>query len=369
MRALLKRRGRAVSRLLVATTIVAGTAMMAPTAAHAADTTPPTANFSLDGEGNFSGSAQDAVGVTGIEFALQDPATKTWLQADGTWKAQFRYLAVSPLDPYAPGAVRWDIELPVGCGRWGFMARARDAAGNFNVFRPFSPIEIMCDHTWPTATLITPQAITTPQTVTAVTGTASDNIGVGKVEVAIQRGDKGPWLKPDGTWTTGFAWVQATLAAPGAPSTSWSLPVTFTVAGVQHLQARVVDVYGLTTVFQPRMAFFIGAAAGTVTTPAPDGTLSDPGTISGTAADVHRVVYVDVAVRRASTNQWLKPNGTWAAGFAWNSATLSAPNTVATDWSFVLDAPAPGTYNLQVRMRDSRGDVTVIREYSTFTVV
>jgi N-acetylglucosamine-6-sulfatase len=55
----------------------------------------------------------------------------------------------------------------------------------------------------------------------ALSGTATDDVGVSRVDVAIKDRTTNRWLQPNGTWSPTFAWLSGALASPGAPTTGW----------------------------------------------------------------------------------------------------------------------------------------------------
>ena len=54
-----------------------------------------------------------------------------------------------------------------------------------------------------------------------LSGTATDDVGVTRADVAIRDRTSGRWRQPNGTWGPTIMWLRATLAAPGALSTTW----------------------------------------------------------------------------------------------------------------------------------------------------
>ena len=83
------------------------------------------------------------------------------------------------------------------------------------------------DGTAPNATIATPtneQVVTTSSV--SMTGTTTDNVAVGTVDVGIQNTATSQWLQGDGTFGPAFATRNATLDTPGATSANWSLSVT-----------------------------------------------------------------------------------------------------------------------------------------------
>ena len=55
-----------------------------------------------------------------------------------------------------------------------------------------------------------------------LSGTASDDVGVSRGDVAIRDRTSGRWLQPNGSWGPTSVWLRATLATPGARATTWT---------------------------------------------------------------------------------------------------------------------------------------------------
>lgn len=232
----------------------------------------------------------------------------------------------------------------------------------------------------PTGSLVSPApgATDVPAPV-VITGTTADNVGVSSVDVALRNSTTGYWLRPDGTWASGFAWVPATVDAPGASATTWTFTLDPAVPGTRYgFVARAADSAGNATTFQTYTTFTV-AHSGTPDTQPPSGTLTAPTPgatdvpapvlMAGTATDDVAVATVDVAIQDSTTSFWLRPDGTWASGFAWVPASLADAGTTATDWSFTLAPTAPGRrYNFMARTADSAGNRTTFQGFSNFTV-
>ena len=54
-----------------------------------------------------------------------------------------------------------------------------------------------------------------------LSGSASDDVAVTRVNVAVQDRTSGRWLRADGSWNTAFAWLAGTVDTPNASSTTW----------------------------------------------------------------------------------------------------------------------------------------------------
>ena len=101
--------------------------------------------------------------------------------------------------------------------------------------------------TRPNTSILTPAEganLDNPDGKLELTGSATDNKGVTRVQVAIQ--NKGEWWDGSrGTWTKVFTQNRATLGSPGSKSTAWrySFPVP-SVGGTFFAQAQAVDAAG-----------------------------------------------------------------------------------------------------------------------------
>ncbi len=98
----------------------------------------------------------------------------------------------------------------------------------------------------PTTAVTYPSAgadLSNPDGNITVTGTASAPDGVAAVTAQVQRdGATGPWYnQATGAFQTGQSTAEATLASPGATSTTWSLSVPVSLAGMPYqLRASAV---------------------------------------------------------------------------------------------------------------------------------
>ena len=201
-------------------------------------------------------------------------------------------------------------------------------------------------------------------TPTAVTGQAWDDRGVGRVAVALRRGDTGEWLQPRGGWGS-FAWVEADLDRPGAGRTSWRLGWTPAGVGDHLVIAQAWDDAGAPSLDLQWVPFSVertsadaGPPAVSVTSPSGGATV-DVGTlaITGTASDDAAVATVDAAVRDARTGSWLQPDGSWGS-FAWLPATLASPGARSSGWRVTAQLANAGDYGLTARVADDAGNHT-----------
>ena len=176
----------------------------------------------------LAGTATDDRGVTHAYAQVRDNSTGQWLRPDGTWGTGARRIETT-LD--APGATStgWSLTTTLDDGAYGFDVIARDAAGNWSSkpWTRFSVASTVADTTSPAVAVSGPAsgAEVVGPTVT-LTGTATDDRGVTHAYAQVRDNATGQWLRPDGTWGAGARRIEATLDAPGATSTGWSLTTT-----------------------------------------------------------------------------------------------------------------------------------------------
>jgi outer membrane protein assembly factor BamB len=219
-------------------------------------------------------------------------------------------------------------------------------------------------------------------------GTASDATSVASVLVAIKDRNENRWWNPvSGTWTTTFTQARATLASPGARTTTWtfSLPVT-PAGGVFLAQAEAVDGDGLHDPEVPTVRF----GAESLVDP-PNTTITDPekkqvfhfpvdgdpftihvvGTATDTEGDTPGVDHVLISVRNIDHGEYYcgSPGcGSAGGSSAWRSdyaalfVPVSAPGATSTTWSFSFTTyDHPHNYRIRAWAVDEDGNEEVTR--------
>ena len=144
------------------------------------------------------------------------------------------------------------------------LVESADAAGNVAVPKPtraFTVSTTGADTTPPNGIVTVPavnQAF--PHGAVVVSGSATDNIGVTKVDIAIKNRTTGQWWSGT-TWQATFKWFAvATLGTPGGTSTSWQYTWNPpTGAGSYALQVRADDAAGNIDPTQPFVNFTVAA--------------------------------------------------------------------------------------------------------------
>ena len=150
----------------------------------------------------------------------------------------------------------------------------------------------------------------------AIAGTASDDVSVAAVDIAVQDAASKAWLRPDGK-RGGFAWLPAQTSGTGTAVT-WTDEADLP-AGRYGITARATDAAGNRDTTRPWQR--VTARDGSGDTTAPDTAITEPANgatvaagpvaISGTASDDVSVAAVDYAIQDAASKAWLRPDGSW----------------------------------------------------------
>ncbi len=108
-------------------------------------------------------------------------------------------------------------------------------------YQPYTVVSTP-DTTAPASTISAPtKNQVLPNAPVSIAGTATDNVGVTAVRVAIKNIGTGLWWRGGTSWGA-FLLVDATVAAPGAASTGWTLSWTPPAgAGSYGVQSEAAD--------------------------------------------------------------------------------------------------------------------------------
>ncbi|MFZ2501718.1 MAG: PKD domain-containing protein, partial [Nocardioides sp.] len=351
----------------VDTTGQAPTVTIAQPLAVTPPTTAPTLTRAAGTPITFSGVATDDQDLAKVEIRLQNTSTKENLAADGTWgtNVQAGFYRISPLN-LTGTTHNWTYTTPFNLtpGTYSFTVRATDDLDLTTPSTLQGRLTIVAGPTGDTApdTLITlPVFDQSLQTLNwNITGTATDNLGVNAVKVALLDSDTGRYLKSDGTMSAGFATVDATLATPGATSTTWSLPVTVPQAGTWNATAIAVDTAGqwdaANTGATAQYLVYPGDAdpvlSEALRSPVTGNSFSESRIpMSGRAEDDISIQRVEVAVVN-SAGWYMASTGVFSAGEKWIRAFVNSPGSPGSNYSYTTPAIAAGTYTVRVRPLD-----------------
>lgn len=173
---------------------------------------------------SFSGEASDDVGVAQVSVAVQRRGDKQWLQPDGSFGNAYKSLP-AVVDPIGGAEVSWTAEVDIPAGEYGMHAFATDAAGNEDTSKQWRKFDVVADEQAPETVTDVPEnneVLSASGGVVALSGTATDDVGVAEVAVAVQRrGDK-KWLQPNGSFGNAYKSLPAEVDPVGGASVSWT---------------------------------------------------------------------------------------------------------------------------------------------------
>ena len=304
----------------------------------------------------LTGQATDDVGVDRVELAIRDRNTGSWLQADGSFGAKVWHVSV--LDTPGGVASGWSWTGDVVDGNFNVEVNAFDAAGNnawMTTWRPFdvgvvdeTPPWVDADHD-PFSLFIGPSV--------TLTGQATDDVGVDRVELAIRDRNTGSWLQADGSFGA-KVWHVSVLDTPGGVASGWSWTGDV-VDGNFNVEVNAFDAAGNNAWMTTWRPFDVGVVDETPPWVDAD---HDPFTVfagpnvilTGQATDDVGLDRVEVAVKERATGLWLQSDGSFGAK-VWHVSVLDTPGGVASGWSWTGDMP-DGGYNVEVKAFDGAGN-------------
>jgi Domain of unknown function (DUF5122) beta-propeller len=190
-------------------------------------------------------------------------------------------------------------------------------------------------------------------------GSASDNVAVGRVRFSVRNRDTGQWLQADGSFA---AWseLSAQLGSPGTPATTWSMTLTDLPPGRYRMIVKAEDSAGnvdptaVNTRFNVIDTADVEAPVVQVLSPVDNGTVpAGSVTVTGDITDDVAVDAVRVSVRDRDTGQWLQADGTFGA-WAQLDGVVATPGAVSSDWTFTATLPA-ARYSIYVTGLDAAG--------------
>ena len=234
----------------------------------------------------ISGRAEDNTAVSGVQWALRNNNTRRWWNAAArAWQVVY---VQNPAALTAPGAATtgWSASFPVPSNGGAFTAYAEavDPGGLHDPTPAISSFFVDSLGQPPDTTISAPsngQVFTFPGGVrrsfpVTISGTATDpggtSRGIQQVRVVVQNLDHGEYFcgSPDCNQFGDFPWVAnfrsppATLASPGAATTTWRIDVpVYDHPHSYSVTAWAVDADGLVEQSRPTRVFCVRDAGAT----------------------------------------------------------------------------------------------------------
>jgi DNA-binding beta-propeller fold protein YncE len=329
----------------------------------------------------FTGAATDDTGVNVVRIALKRLSNNSYYSGSGStgFSSGFRWWETT-LD--TPGGTStgwswtWTPSSRVVPGNFQILVQAVDAAGNVDNSTPnvpFSVTNVPPDTVAPDTVLSAPtEGASFATGPVSITGSATDNTGVGSVQVRITNSGGQFWTGSG--WSATDTAVNATLASPGTTSTTWSYNFIAPAADSYQVTATAVDTslvadaspagpVGFSTIGSPDTT---NPGQTVITAPAVNSNNTSPVTITGTASDDVGVTEVRVYLRLNGPNTWW--NGSSFGAYTYVLATLDSPGATSTTWSYTFTPSTTGNFGLQTRAVDGAGNLGAFSTWRNFNV-
>ncbi len=297
---------------------VGSSASVSVTVSNSSDTTPPTVSLSASPGGptytsaqtlTLTAAASDNVGVTKVEFY------------DGTLLK-----GTSTTSPYT---VNWPITATDN-GTHPWITKAYDAAGNSTVSAALS-LTVNIDTTAPTVSLTSPANGATVSGTITLSATASDNVGVSRVDFYVDGGLLGssnasPYsLSWNTLLATNGSHTLLAKASDAAGNVGASATVTVTVNNVADITPPVV----------------------TLTSPANGATLPAKGSVSvsATASDASGISQIVLAIDGAVKKTCVAVT---TCSYSWAMSKVSSGTHTITAKATDTASPTPNTASASI---------------------
>ena len=333
----------------------------------------PTVVVSPGGQMTFSGTATDDDRLAQVLITLRNTATRENLAADGSWGVNViaGSYRVSPLNINAP-SYNWTYTTPFNLtpGTYTFTVRAIDNLGLTTVTTNRGSLTITAQvpgDAFPNGLLDFTLTDQTPEVLHLnLTGTATDDHGVASVRVALFDNKTRRYVQPDGTLSSTFATVNATLATPNGTSTTFLLSQNLPQAGDYSVTAWAWDTAG------QQDPSTIGATARYLVFPGDldptfdpnlgsplSGTAFNQGVIvvTGRANDDKSIARVEIGIVN-SLGQYMSSAGVFTSTTAsYVTAFLNSPGSAGSNFAYTTPVIPSGTYSIIERATDANGQI------------
>lgn len=338
---------------------------------------PPTATAPLTiapgGTLTFSGTATDDQNLNTVEIQLRNTTTRENLASDGTWSTDVSagWYRVSPLNLNAT-SYNWSYTTPFNTkpGTYTFSVKASDDVGleTTSANQGKLTINAQIPGDLPPNGLLN---VTGNQTAEVLhldlAGTATDDVALASVKVAIRELDSSRYLQANGTLSAAFATRDAVLATPGGTSSTWTLSTDLPVQGRYSITAYAYDsagqqdtsTSGATATYTIYPGDLPPVVSTTLMQPVEGAVFTDARIfVSGRVEDDQQIAAAQVAIVD-SAGRYMSSSGTFTStSESWRGAFLNSPGSPGSNYSYTSPAIPAGAYTVRVRGVDQHDFAT-----------
>ncbi|HST83926.1 MAG TPA: Ig-like domain-containing protein [Kineosporiaceae bacterium] len=337
----------------------------------------------------LSGVATDDGSVVAVEVSIRNNATTQGIQIDGSYGPVPAYYKVTPANTNAQTVNYSWTTPPLPVGVYTIRVRATDntetrtpatAVPPSTIVQPNVTVTMgVAGDALPDTTLSFTGTDQTRETLSLpITGTATDNLGVASVKMAVFNSTTREYLThpTSGATSLTYTLMDLPVTSPGATSTTFSQTFTLPDPGNYRITAVAVDTAGQmdanSTGAGATYLIFPGDTDPTLVaalqTPVNGNTYTNTIPIGGRAEDDNGITRVSLTVQNTGTGQYLRIDGSMGASQTL-SAYLTNPGGPGSNFSYTTPTLAPGSYLVTVYPTDNNGQVLVQPYTATVTVV
>ena len=189
-----------------------------------------------------------------------------------------------------------------------------------------------------------------------ISGSATDVVGLRRVQLAIRHLPTGQYLQADGS-LGGWVGLDTELATPGAQDSDWSLTVQMDTLGEYAVQAKAFSNDGSKD-RSPQVIELVAIIADDALPDLdwnPAVRIGRTVTISGRAEDDRGVARITFTVQDLNTERWLQDDGTMGDRAHRFDADLGGQNLPVTFWEAEFTVPNDGRYRVAAEIFDTAG--------------
>jgi Bacterial Ig domain len=202
-----------------------------------------------------------------------------------------------------------------------------------------------------------------PNSPVVISGTASDNVAISGIHLAIYRPVNGGQYWTGTGWQSAYTIVAASVANPNNVTTTWTYIFVTPPGGTFGVAATASDAAGNTANVPLTLFGVVDTTNPTVSalSPSPNQTVSaKPVTITGIATDNAAIADVQIAIYRPINGTGQYWNGTtWQPTYTTNPTILTAPGAAATGWTYNFNPPQTGgSYYFTAMALDTNNNYT-----------
>jgi PKD repeat protein len=316
-------------------------------------------------------------GVNRVQIQVKDLDSGQYLQDDGTTFSSTSNSINATLSNTSATGADYSLSVSTPISRvLKIFAKTYGNNGTSDSSQATKNIESFgTDDRTPNTSISGPNTSVIADTTFTISGSASDDVGVSRVRLAVKDLQTNRYLQSDGSTGPSIDTFQVTPDLVNGLSTTWSYEVTVPYEGQWRAQAWAVDTAGQTSLDNATRDWVVSstgiAPSVNILTPAimnpPTAAATftlapgSPVTFSGQAIDDEGLQSVEIQLRNSVTREQLDTGCQYSASSISGWCRISPANITGSSYNWSYTTPfdlKPGNYTFSVRATDDIGLTT-----------